>query len=547
MAVVSLSRIQVRRGRKNQGSGLPQLASGEFGWAIDSQELYIGNGAVSEGAPAVGNTKILTDKDNIFDFVSDYVYKRGITNDGIVVYPVQTGPSESQIVSRTLQERLDDVANLKNFGAESGTDITEKLQRALDQLYLRNPLTVSNREILVISPGEYTISSTVYIPPYVTILGAGVDKTIINVTSTGDAFVTVSSERTIGEQYQNITEILNGNITTNNQPNNIEIAGLTIKITDNTTALNLLTCKNSLFQDIKIEGTGNTHASSVGINLRNVSADIVNSAITQSNEFVRVRIKDLHTAAESDYYIRDNLWKDCEFENLEYGIRFGVNSVNPNTTPQNNRIQDSIFKTISRQAIHIANGIRNSSYQNRFFNVGNDRLSNKIPVTPVIQFDNVNNITNQDWFERTYEVGLIDPLFVGADYFPEISSDSFVEMPYTIEKSIVVNSTSPSGTELLVLPIDRAKSFEIDYLIEYETIQGVRNGTLVITVDPVNNVKSVIDEYDFTGFTPLDFFEVSLDNRIVAPVGDSSIDAAVLSMLNSTNNGKIYFKIKSKR
>ena len=45
MAVVSISRIQIRRGRKNQGSGLPQLASGELGWATDAQELWIGNGA----------------------------------------------------------------------------------------------------------------------------------------------------------------------------------------------------------------------------------------------------------------------------------------------------------------------------------------------------------------------------------------------------------------------------------------------------------------------------------------------------------------------
>ena len=59
MAVVQISRIQVRRGQKNAGAGLPQLSSGELGWAIDSRELYIGNGSVAEGAPSVGNTKIL--------------------------------------------------------------------------------------------------------------------------------------------------------------------------------------------------------------------------------------------------------------------------------------------------------------------------------------------------------------------------------------------------------------------------------------------------------------------------------------------------------
>ena len=83
MAVVSISRIQQRRGRKYSGTGLPQLASGELGWSIDSQELFIGNGSVSEGAPHVGNTRLLTELDipnlkgesaNLFSSL-DYIYK----------------------------------------------------------------------------------------------------------------------------------------------------------------------------------------------------------------------------------------------------------------------------------------------------------------------------------------------------------------------------------------------------------------------------------------------------------------------------------------
>ena len=58
MAVVQISRIQHRRGVK---SLLPQLAAGELGWAVDTQELYIGNGTVAEGAPETGNTKIITE------------------------------------------------------------------------------------------------------------------------------------------------------------------------------------------------------------------------------------------------------------------------------------------------------------------------------------------------------------------------------------------------------------------------------------------------------------------------------------------------------
>ena len=57
MAVVQISRIQHRRGTFTD---LPQLAAGELGWAIDEQRLFIGNGPVSEGAPA--SSRILSDR-----------------------------------------------------------------------------------------------------------------------------------------------------------------------------------------------------------------------------------------------------------------------------------------------------------------------------------------------------------------------------------------------------------------------------------------------------------------------------------------------------
>ena len=102
MAVVQISRIQVRRGQKNAGAGLPQLSSGELGWAIDSRELYIGNGSVAEGAPAVGNTKILTQFDDIFSLADQYTYR---VDDGYL----QTGTSSSSPIERTLQARLDEL------------------------------------------------------------------------------------------------------------------------------------------------------------------------------------------------------------------------------------------------------------------------------------------------------------------------------------------------------------------------------------------------------------------------------------------------------
>jgi Major tropism determinant N-terminal domain len=58
VAVIQISKIQVRRGLQEN---LPTLASGEFGWSIDERRLYIGNGTLSEGAPSIGVTEVLTE------------------------------------------------------------------------------------------------------------------------------------------------------------------------------------------------------------------------------------------------------------------------------------------------------------------------------------------------------------------------------------------------------------------------------------------------------------------------------------------------------
>ena len=170
MAVVQISKIQVRRGKKNT-SGMPQLASGELAWAVDTQELYIGNGSVGEGAPAVGNTKILTENDNIIDLLNQYSYKPTDNT----LFTGLPGPTE-----RTLQERLDEGAvNAKSFGisgSDSTVDQTELIQNAIWSLYDKlNPAT--NRVNLEFDPGSYRITGTIYIPRNMGIIGSGSGRT----------------------------------------------------------------------------------------------------------------------------------------------------------------------------------------------------------------------------------------------------------------------------------------------------------------------------------------------------------------------------------
>jgi hypothetical protein len=78
MAVIQISKIQVRRG---YGEDLPQLASGEMGWSIDERRLFIGNGTLTEGAPEIGNTEILT----IYSPIGAALANIGIIEDQITV------------------------------------------------------------------------------------------------------------------------------------------------------------------------------------------------------------------------------------------------------------------------------------------------------------------------------------------------------------------------------------------------------------------------------------------------------------------------------
>ena len=118
MPIVQISRIQHRRGKKVD---LPQLAAGELGWVVDDQRLYIGNGTVADGAPAVCNTEILTSGSSAFSAALNYVYK-GYLGDST---PILTGASAD--VTRTLQETLDDHVSVKAFGAKGDGSTADAL------------------------------------------------------------------------------------------------------------------------------------------------------------------------------------------------------------------------------------------------------------------------------------------------------------------------------------------------------------------------------------------------------------------------------------
>lgn len=537
MAIVSISRIQIRRGRKNTGTGFPQLASGEFGWAVDTQELYIGNGSVSEGAPYVGNTKLLSEHDDLFALADDYTYRQGSN--------IQTGPSVNLPIRRTLQDRLDDIVSIRSFGATGdGSNQTVALQRAIDQIFLNtdknNP---RSRKVLYLEAGNYTIDDTIYLPPFTILKGAGKQKTIITKTTVGPIFKTINSLSTPGN-YANDTTVDNAT-TTLNQARNLEIEGLSLILNQSTgPGILLQNCANSIFSNILIQGSFSNGDSSYNINDVGISLTIagsLGSAGTKNNVFSNVTVQNFSYGVRSKHDIQNNIWSNCVIKNCGYGIEFGqlTNLVVSGevTGPIANTIRDSYFEDIDRHGIWISNGKYNLSSDNKFVLVGNDGGNEGVATYSVLNFEQVSNNSKNDYFGRSQELSYNQTYFANP-YIPEISGEIITDISYT-NKVTLTQFTQP--VVIFRLPVESKKSFRLEYLYVSNTTDAMRQGELSIvvnpdqTIDPLGQVH-LVDDYDFVGNAILEEF-LSFSCELKSYNLTGSLDTLEISVLNFTSDG----------
>lgn len=120
MAVVEIAKILVRRGQENQ-TGMPQLDSGEFGWAEDTEHLYIGKRIV-DGATNDRNTRILTegDLDNIFNLLSA---QSGTISSNNNYYRYREQDAWIHSTGTTVQNKLDQFVSLSDYGVKTDVSV----------------------------------------------------------------------------------------------------------------------------------------------------------------------------------------------------------------------------------------------------------------------------------------------------------------------------------------------------------------------------------------------------------------------------------------
>jgi hypothetical protein len=522
MAVVQISRIQIRRGQKNSGTGIPQLASGELAWAIDTQELFIGNGSVAEGAPYVGNSKILTTNDNILELFEQYQYKK---NDPTI----QTGADSNYPVLRSVQDRLDERVSVAAFGVIGGsgtTDDTVAIQRVINQLYL-NPATtglVTNRYVLEFGPGIYTFSNTIYIPSYTSIQGSGQGRTVFVYNGTGSAFEFVNDTSTIG----NPSTI--NSTTFGNQPKHTYLSGFSLNLTNtDVTGFKLNAVRNSIFEDIGVNGNW-TNTDPINSNSMAYGMYALSAAVTTSNNsFFRINASGHTYGVYAKQDINGNVFNSCTFNDMHMGVSFGqganLSSQGEQFGPRNNSVTDCTFEDINRQGIKVESGSGNISSSNRFVNVGNDAGGSTNAQYGHIEFDSIGNSSVQDIFDRA--IDLASGNYTSA-YVGEVVGQTLFTNVTTRKIGIVETS---NFIELFRLPLSNKIGYEVTYIYQSSNGSRMRSGKLLIAADLANNKVQLVDEYEFAGTsgedTNLEFKATLVDSN-----SSSVLDSILITYKN---------------
>ena len=534
MAIVQISRITNRKGLEVD---LPQpLAGAELGWAIDTRQLYIGNGELADGAPVVGNTEILTEFSDILSLATAYTYQGAAAG-----YVVQTGTSISTPVSQSLQSRLDSYAVVTDFGAigDGVTDCTAAINRALFQLYCRgvNPAV---RRSLFFPAGVYLITGTINVPPYCMLYGEGADSSILNFQinewsslasyQTG-VLVQVTAAGPSYTYYRSIADVPTGisisnplywtaeslpeyvmrtadslqqtgaNIGTNGAtpPINISVSGMkltTNKLIDGLLIQNAVTCE---FVNMEFEGPQTTTDLQTAAN--NTAA--IRWASTASLVCTHVNIDNctftgFTYGTNTAQQIKGCVISNSYFNILHQGVYLG--GVTPvNGGPTGTKILHNVFDNIYLEGIVIDGVSLNVSGYNVFYGVGNHFLTSPA-YSSIININLANNLSIGDMFERTTiesatypRIQLNNTASIGLTNASELALGTYVRQ--TGLRTELVSSSS--NATLFTSSATTARAFKMEYTA-IKNAANVRTGVFTVVSSTDGTGSDLI--YDDSGF-----------------------------------------------
>jgi len=514
MAIVQISRITHRSGLKEN---LPQLDGAELGWAVDAQELYIGNGTIDEGAPIIGNTRILTERDDLLSFATSYVY-RGEEGG----YTVETGPSANEEIQRSLQNKLDDFASVRDFGAlgDGVTDDTAAINRALFELFCRDT-DPRVRRALFFPAGVYRVTDTILIPPYARIIGEGGESSIIEYTS-DDSSLAPAVARTCGNNQEIGVNISTAEVT----PRFIEIDSISFHTTDDISIfladrVQHLEFTNVVFRGEKNNGdfggtisgqSGLTFDSGTGLNTTIKDIIVDRCGFYNSNYGVRV----FGSIEEVEKVTITN----SEFDTLYSGVDLSPSNTDSQFWPEGFRIASNSFDRIYSRGINFFRTQYSVSVGNVFFDVGNELNTNNNPtdaVFPVIQISESNNVSWGDVFQRKENADAERVSISSAARIIASESGDRLRLGQLSQES-TVDTGVPSDTstvEVASIDVTNIDFFELRYRMRIPN-EGVKSGVLTITKDFSGTTPVYNDEYIESGNARGFYFIIEQQETVVS-------------------------------
>lgn len=539
MAIVQVSRITQRKGLSDN---IPQLAGAEFGWVIDERRLFIGNGTLQEGAPAVGNTEILTQYSDIFAIAGLYTY-RGEAGG----YTVQTGATSGDPVQRTLQAKLDDMASVKDFGAtgDGVTDDTDAINRALFQLLCRENNTQTRRS-LFFPAGVYRITDSINVPPFVKIYGEGSDSSVFKLDVSGDSAFGPCVVRTADSLQQTGVNIGNNGASA---PQNVEFYDVGFQsheITDlvlieNAEEIAFYNCGfRGPFTQTQIENTPGTVTSA---DIACVRFGSTTALITNSIKFDGCHFQGCTYAFDADEEIQGITVMNSKLDTLYQGVLLGTGTP-INGGPVGFRIMHCLFDNIAQEAVIIQNVANNMTGYNIFLDVAtNFQGGDQTATAPIIVLAADNNVSVGDMFERGEAENAVEPrIDVGS--FRVFALDKGERYKFGVYQR---NAGQEEDLDLTNAPatiftVDAAQmlGFTVQYRYRDEITGAGRFGTLtVMSADTVDSTGalSYVDEFSENNPTGL-----VLD---VVQAGTSIIVQYVLPTASGFNGGPFRYSVSN--
>lgn len=388
MAIVQISRIQHRKGLQQD---LPQLASAELGWSIDTRQLYIGNGTISEGAPVEGVTEVLTQYSDILNIGSQYTFKGAQSG-----YISQTGVSALSPIQRTLQQKLDDYVNVRDFGAlgDGIADDTAAIQRAIDEIIFGGfALTAPRlRRVIHFPPGTYILSDSIKLPAYVYLVGAGRDRTTIQQNSSTAVVIQLKdSSAQIGGAYGTLGA---------STAKFISVMDMTLSSTNSKNIVSLDSCNDIDFIRTVFQGSQSAPSgtSSVG---QNAIYAVPTTASYGAPRGIRIIDCEIKNCTQGVIVNGNNIRIiNTDFSTVSRGV--WVDSTLTAAETRNIKVSGCTFSTVTREGIYINTTGNTPTYvmsMNNYYDaVGGTGSS---VTTPVIRFAGTDNHSVGDSFTRT--------------------------------------------------------------------------------------------------------------------------------------------------